>query len=300
MTTSKSSGHLAAIEGDEPAPESPAVEFARIFISNKAALFGLLLLVFVIVASLIGPIIYDVDPDESINAPFLPPMEDMSSLLGTDYIGRDVLAGILEGGSATLAVGTMAALVAVFIGITIGAFAGYYGSRVDAGLMRITEFFQVLPALLFAMVLMTLFSPSIETMVIAIGLVMWPPTARLTRAEFMKIRTLDFVRAERAMGAKDARIIWSVILPNALPPLIAAAALVIGVSILFEAGLSFLGLGDPSVRSWGEMIGANRDYIYDCPWAVLFPGIAIFITVLAISLVGDGLNDALNPRFRER
>ncbi len=281
-------------------PESPTIEFVRIFVSNKAALAGLFLIALVVGASLLGPAIYDVDADETVNAPFLPPLEDMSSVLGTDYIGRDVLAGIVEGGSATLAVGTMAAIVAVFIGITMGALAGYYGRHIDAILMRITEFFQVLPALLFAMVLMTLFTPSIETMVVAIGLVMWPPTARLTRAEFLKLRSLDFVRAERAMGARDARIIWSVILPNALPPLIAAAALVIGVSILFEAGLSFLGLGDPSVRSWGEMIGANRDYIYDCPWAVLFPGMAIFFTVLAISLIGDGLNDALNPRFRER
>ncbi len=281
-------------------PESPAREFARIFLSNRAALLGLVLILVVILASILGPQIYRVDADETVNAPFLPPLVDSASLLGTDYIGRDVLAGILSGGAATLAIGAMAAVVAVFIGITVGAFAGYYGGAVDAVLMRVTEFFQVLPALLFAMVLMTLFSPSIETMIIAIGLVMWPPTARLTRAEFLKLRTLDYVRAERAMGAKNSRIIWSVILPNALPPLIAAAALVIGVSILFEAGLSFLGLGDPNVRSWGEMIGANRDYIFDCPWAVLFPGIAIFLTVLAISLIGDGLNDALNPRFRER
>ncbi len=111
---------------------------------------------------------------------------------------------------------------------------------------------------------------------------------------------MDYVRAERAMGARDRRIIWQVILPNAMPPLIAAAALVIGVSILFEAGLSFLGLGDPNIRSWGEMIGSNRDYIFDSPWAVFFPGIAIFLTVLGVSLVGDGLNDAMNPRFRER
>lgn len=281
-------------------PESPASEFIRIFLSNRAALLGLILLVVVILASLLGPPIHGVDADETVNAPFLPPLADPASILGTDYIGRDVLAGILNGGAATLAIGAMAAIVAVFIGITIGALAGYYGGATDAALMRVTEFFQVLPALLFAMVLMTLFSPSIETMVIAIGLVMWPPTARLTRAEFLKLRNLDYVRAERAMGAKDSRIIWAVILPNALPPLIAAAALVIGVSILFEAGLSFLGLGDPNVRSWGEMIGANRDYIFDCPWAVLFPGVAIFLTVLAISLVGDGLNDALNPRFRER
>jgi peptide/nickel transport system permease protein len=281
-------------------PESRQREFARIFIGNRIAFLGLIVMLIIILGSLLGPLLYQIDPDETVNAPFLPPMVDSGSPLGTDYIGRDVLAGILHGGSATLMIGTIAAIVSVFIGITMGAFAGYHGGIVDLILMRITEFFQVLPALLFAMVLMTLFSPSIEMMITAIGLVMWPPTARLARAEFMKLKNMDYVRAERAMGARDRRIMWFVILPNALPPLIAAAALVVGVSILFEAGLSFLGLGDPNVRSWGEMIGANRDYLFDCPWAVLFPGIAIFLTVLAISLIGDGLNDALNPRFRER
>jgi len=194
----------------------------------------------------------------------------------------------------------MAALMAVFIGIVMGSLAGYYGGAVDALVMRVTEFFQVLPALLFAMVLMTIFPPSLTTMSLAIGLVMWPATARLARAEFLRLRGLDYVRAEKAMSAGDLRIIWRIILPNALPPLIVAAALAVGVSILFEAGLSFLGLGDPSARSWGEMIGSNRSYIYDCPWAVVFPGIAIFLTVLGVTLLGDGVNDALNPRLRER
>ncbi|MBE2277244.1 MAG: ABC transporter permease [Rhodobacteraceae bacterium] len=281
-------------------PKSPFVEAMAIFLGNRAAMAGLIILAVVILASLIGPSLYGVDPKATVNAPFLPPMEDVASPMGTDYIGRDVLAGILSGGPATIMIGTSAALVAVLIGITLGALAGYYGGLIDTILMRFTEFFQVLPALLFAMVLMTLFTPSLRVTIIGIGLVMWPPTARLARAEFMKLRNMDYVRAERAMGARDRRIIWRVILPNAMPPLIAAAALVVGVSILFEAGLSFLGLGDPNIRSWGEMIGSNRDYIFDCPWAVFFPGIAIFLTVLGVSLVGDGLNDAMNPRFRER
>lgn len=283
-----------------PKPQSPLREAVVVFFGNWAAAFGLLILMIVIFGSIFGPAIYGVSPQETVNAPFLGPMVDSSSPLGTDYIGRDVLAGILNGGSATIMIGAAAALVAVVIGITIGSLAGYYGGLTDTLLMRFTEFFQVLPALLFVMVLMTLFTPSIQTTVIGIGLVMWPPTARLARAEFMRLKTMDYVRAERAMGARDRRIIWQVILPNAMPPLIAAAALVIGVSILFEAGLSFLGLGDPNIRSWGEMIGSNRDYIFDSPWAVFFPGIAIFLTVLGVSLVGDGLNDAMNPRFRER
>jgi peptide/nickel transport system permease protein len=166
--------------------------------------------------------------------------------------------------------------------------------------MRITEFFQVLPALLFAMVLVTLFGPSTRTVAIAIGVVTWPSTARLTRAEFLRLKNLEFVKAARAMGASDLRIIWRVIFPNALPPLIVSTTLVIGIAILFEAGLSFLGLADPNVWSWGSMIGANRPNILRAWWPVTFPGIAILLTVLSVSLIGDGLQDAFNPKLRDR
>ncbi|HVR51987.1 MAG TPA: ABC transporter permease, partial [Pseudorhodoferax sp.] len=210
------------------------------------------------------------------------------------------LTGIIYGGRATLLVGAFAALLSVSIGVALGALAGYYGGRVDALLMRVTEFFQVLPALLFAMVVVTLFSPSLVTVTLAIGIVSWPPTTRLTRAEFLKIKNLEFVRAEMAIGARPSRIIWKVILPNALPPLVVSATLAVGAAILFEAGLSFLGLGDPNQMSWGLMIGSARQYVLSCWWAVAFPGAAIFFTVLAVSLIGDGLNDALNPKLRER
>ena len=215
-------------------------------------------------------------------------------------MGRDVLAGIIHGGRATLAVGASAALITVIIGISIGAAAGFYGGFVDEMLMRLTEFFQVLPALLFAMVLVSLFSQSLATIAIAIGVVSWPPVARLTRAEFLKIKELEYVKAARAIGARNRRLIWRVILPNALPPLIVSATLTIGVAILFEAGLSFLGLGDPNVMSWGLMIGFNRDFVVDAWWAVTLPGLAIFVTVLSVSLIGDGLTDALNPKLRDR
>jgi peptide/nickel transport system permease protein len=239
------------------------------------------------------------DPFEIRAAPLTAPFSE-EAILGTDYLGRDVLTTLVYGGRATLLVGAIAAILSVSIGITLGAMAGYYGGRVDAVLMRITEFFQVLPALLFAMVVVTLFSPSLITITLAIGVVSWTGTARLTRAEFMKYRNLEFVRAERSIGASHARIIWQVILPNALPPLIVSATLAIGAAILFEAGLSFLGLGDPNQMSWGLMIGSNRQYIFSGWWAVAFPGAAIFVTVLGVSLIGDGLNDSLNPKLRER
>ncbi|MDQ0606857.1 peptide/nickel transport system permease protein [Variovorax sp. W1I1] len=279
--------------------EHPGMEAMRMFLRNPAAIAGMVMLVLMLAVAIAGPWLYPADPFEIRTAPLTPPFSE-DAWLGSDYLGRDVLTALIYGGRATLLVGAVAALLSVVIGITLGAFAGYYGGKIDAALMKLTEFFQVLPALLFAMVVVTLFSPTLVTVTLAIGIVSWTGTARLTRAEFMKYRGLEFVRAERAIGARDARIIWKVILPNALPPLVVSATLAIGAAILFEAGLSFLGLGDPNQMSWGLMIGSSRQYVLSCWWAVAFPGAAIFITVLAVSLIGDGLNDALNPKLRER
>lgn len=282
-----------------PKVEHPAAEAFRMFVRNPSAIAGLILLGIVLLISIVGPIVYPADPFEIRVAPLTPPF-GADAWLGSDYLGRDVLTTLVYGGRATLLVGAVAALLSVMIGVTLGAFAGYYGGRVDAALSRVTEFFQVLPALLFAMVVVTLFSPTLVTVTLAIGVVSWTPTARLARAEFMKLRGMEFVRAERAIGAKDARIIWKVILPNAFPPLVVSATLAVGSAILFEAGLSFLGLSDPNQMSWGLMIGSSRQYVLTSWWAVAFPGAAIFVTVLAVSLIGDGLNDALNPKLRER
>ncbi|MEM7406248.1 MAG: ABC transporter permease [Pseudomonadota bacterium] len=292
----------AGESGDEfLAPSySPMREAWGMFIRNRSAIVGLLLMSCVLVITLICPFFYPVDPFDVVWGPFAPPGDGPEVPLGSDFVGRDVLAGIIHGGHATLAVGASAALLTVVIGISIGAAAGFYGGLVDELLMRLTEFFQVLPALLFAMVLVSLFSQSLTTIAVAIGIVSWPSVARLTRGEFLRLKELEYVKAARAIGAGNARIIWRVILPNALPPLVVSATLTIGVAILFEAGLSFLGLGDPNVMSWGLMIGSNRDFIIDAWWSVTFPGIAIFVTVLSVSLIGDGLTDALNPKLRER
>ncbi len=279
--------------------EHPLRETWRMFAANRAALAGLVILTAIVLAALIGPPLYGVDPFDIVWAPFAPP-GDGGIPLGTDYLGRDILAGVLQGGRATLAVGAAAAVITLVIGLIVGALAGYYGGWVEEALMRVTEFFQVLPPLLLAMVLVTLFSPELTTIAVAIGIVSWTSVARLTRAEFLRIKQLEYVKAARSIGARDRRIIWVVVLPNALPPLIVAAALAIGVSILFEAGLSFLGLGDPDVMSWGLMIGSNRKDFLEAWWPVTFPGIAIFLTVLSVSLIGDGLNDALNPKLRQR
>lgn len=284
---------------DKIKPSHPLFEVFEMYIKNLSALFAMIVLIIIVLTAIFGPSFYPTDPFDMVWMPFSPPGKE-GFLLGTDYLGRDLLAGIIHGARVSIIVGISAAFMTVVIGITVGAFAGYYRGTVEEALMRLTEFFQVLPTLLFSMVIVALFGASLPMIVIAIGLVSWTAVARITRAEFLRIRELEFVMASRASGASDLRLIFSVILPNALPPIIVQAALMVGTAILFEAGLSFLGLSDPNIVSWGQIIGSNRQYILDASYTVTVPGLAIFITVLAISLVGDGLNDALNPKLRRR
>ena len=279
--------------------EMPFTEWLKMFSANHSAVIGLVILIFVISLSLMGPLFYKTDPFEMVWAPFSPPGEE-GFLLGTDYLGRDLLAQIIHGGRASLIVGCAAALLSALIGITMGALAGFYRGWVEEVLMRITEFFQVLPTLLFSMVLVALFGASLPMITFSIGVVSWTAVARITRAEFLKIRELEYVTAARSGGARDFNLIFSVILPNAFPPIVVQTALLVGFAILFEAGLSFLGLSDPNVMSWGAIMGNNRPYILQQGFTIMYPGLAIFITVLSISLVGDGLNDALNPKLRKR
>ena len=302
MATSKISLQTLAQDRESLAlvtARHPALEVFSMFIANRAALVAMVVLMAIILAAIIGPMVYKTDPFEMVWAPFTPPGTE-GFILGTDYLGRDLLAGLLHGGRVSITIGLVAALMSVFIGISFGAFAGYYRGYVEEVLMRITEFFQVLPTLLFSMVIVALFGASLQMITIAIGLVSWTAVARITRGEFLRIRELEYVTASRSAGATDLKLIFQVILPNALPPIIVQAALMVGSAILFEAGLAFLGLSDPNVVSWGQIIGSNRLYILDASYTVTVPGLAIFITVLAISLIGDGLNDALNPKLRSR
>jgi peptide/nickel transport system permease protein len=264
--------------------------------ANLAAGLGLALLGLVTGLALAGPMLHRVDPWERRGLRFEAPGGRF--VLGTDHQGRDVLAGLAVGARTSLLVGVASAAVILVIGVTVGTTAGYHGGLLDEALMRVTEFFQILPAFLFAMVLVAIFSPTIWTIVIAIGVSNWAGTARLVRAEFLTLRERDFVTAARALGAPDRRIMAREILPNALAPVVVNASLTVGVAILFEAGLSFLGLADPNVMSWGYMIGSSRIYLRDAWWTVTFPGLAIVASVLGLSLVGDWLNDVLNPRVR--
>ena len=277
----------------------PVKEIFQTFFKSYSAVTGLIILIGIAVMSFIGPLFYPTDPFDMVWMPFSPPGAD-GFLLGTDYLGRDILSQIINGARVSIAIGFSAALVSCFIGVGIGSFAGFYGGWVEETLMRITEFFQVLPTLLFAMVIVALFGSSVLSITLAIGAVSWASVARITRSEFLRIKELDFVLASRSSGSNNMALIFRVILPNAAAPIIVQSALLVGAAITFEAGLAFLGLSDPNVISWGQVIGSNRVYILDATYTVTFPGVAIFITVLAISLVGDGLNDALNPKLRSR
>ena len=300
MNISTTSTDNPTHRGKAPEPDGPLRQALAIYCRHFAGMLGFALLVGILLLTLLGPFIYPADPFAMVGMPFMMPGEPGAPPLGTDALGRDLLAGIIEGGRATLAVGGAAALITVFIGVAVGAFAGFFGGYVDDFLMRLTELFQVLPPLILAMVIVGLFTPTLETIAVAIGIVSWPPVARLTRAEYLRLKELEYVKAARSIGAGNLRMMLRVILPNAAPPLVISATLTVGIAVLFEAGLSFLGLGDPNIMSWGLIIGNNRDYILEAWWPVTLPGLVIFLTVLGISLMGDGLNDAFNPRLRER
>ena len=271
-------------------------EFARRFSRNRPAMAGLAILLAVIAVALLAPLFYPGSPFALAGQPFQPPLGRYA--LGTDQLGRDLTAEVVHGARTSLAIGLLATVIAVFVGATIGGLAGYYGGRVDALLMRFTEMFQTIPFFLFAIVLVTVLTPTIATVTLAIAVVSWPPMARLVRGEFLAVKSREFVLACVSMGMSDARIILRHILPNTLSAIIVTGSLMVATAILIESGLSFLGLSDPNTMSWGYIIGEGRTALRSAWWVCTVPGVAILVTVMAINLVGEGLNDALNPRLR--
>jgi peptide/nickel transport system permease protein len=227
----------------------------------------------------------------------VPPFTLPTVPLGTDALGRDVLAGIIYGARVSLLVGLVSTLAALIVGVPLGAMAGYFGGRADDALMRFTEFFQTVPSFALAIVLVAVLQPSIYSIVAAIAIVSWPPVARLVRGEVLSLRTREYVQAAVVTGQSNTWIICREILPNALSPVIVLASLMVATAILLESSLSFLGLGDPNLISWGYMVGAGRTVIRQAWWITVFPGVAILLSVLALNLIGEGLNDALNPRL---
>lgn len=266
------------------------------FIRHKPAVCGLVLLLAVLLASAFAGVLYPGDPFQITGKPFQPPLGEY--LLGTDMLGRDLAAGVLYGARTTLLVGVVATIIATAVGVTIGGLAGYFGGRLDNLLMRFTELFQTIPFFLFAILLVAVLGASIASVIFAIAVVSWPPMARLVRGEFMTMRNREFVQACVSMGMGPARIILRHILPNTLSSIIVTGSLMVATAILIESGLSFLGLSDANTMSWGYIIGAGRSVLRTAWWICAAPGVAILLTVMAINLVGDGLNDALNPRLR--
>ena len=274
-------------------------DFWKRFSRNRSAVLGLAILLLVVFIAAIASLIYPEDPFRLAGKPMSEPGAN-GFLLGSDSLGRDVASGIAHGAKTSLLIGLIATLAAVFIGVIFGALAGYYGGRTDDILMRITEVFQTIPSFVFAILLVAIMKPSIDSIVVAITVVSWPGVARLVRGEFLDLKNREFVQACHTLGMSDRRIMLAEILPNCLSPIIVIGSLMVATAILIESGLAFLGLGDPNIMSWGFQIGAGRTMLRSAWWICTFPGIAILITVLAINLVGEGLNDALNPRLRER
>lgn len=271
-------------------------DFWRRFRRNRGAVVGLLILLLVIALAALAPVIYPGSPWDMATAPFVPPGEE-GMLLGSDSLGRDVAAGIAHGARISLMVGAVSTVAALSIGVTLGAIAGYLGGWVDDAVMRFTEFFQTIPSFVFAILLVAIFTPSIVSVVFAIAVVSWPPVARVVRAEFLSLRSREFVQAAEVLGKSRLSIVVTDILPNALSPIVVLSSLMVASAILLESALSFLGLGDPNLMTWGFLIGSGRSVIRLAWWMSVFPGLAIFITVLALNLVGEGLSDALNPRL---
>ena len=276
------------------------IDFWRRYLRNKGAVLGLGILLIVVLVAALAPLLYSYSPWSMVQRPFLPPFDREGFLFGTDTLGRDIGAGLAFGAQISLLVGIVSTLVALAIGVILGAFAGYYGGLLDHALMRFTEFFQTIPSFALAIVLVAIFQPSTISVIIAIGVVSWPPVARLVRGEFLSLRSREFVQASVVLGQRNTKIIVSQILPNTLSPVIVMASLMVAQAILLESSLSFLGLGDPNTMSWGYMIGAARSVIRQAWWMSFFPGMAILLTVLSLNLVGEGLNDALNPHLARK
>ncbi len=294
----------------------------RRFKRSKAGIVGLIIVIGVVFVGVFGDALapYPAPPNPGYLTPFyrgdVRTAPNSQYLLGTDVSGTDVLSDIMHGTKYALYVGVVVTLITMAIAILVGAVAGYFGSWTDNILMRITEVFLVFPSLLFILVFVRVFTLGanvgtslnflgisipigLSIVILVLAIFNWPGDARMVRGEFLRVRELEFIEAEKALGASHKRIIFRHILPNILSSLIVVASLTIAYAILLEAGVSFLGFGDPNTMTWGQILENNFADMRVVWWAELFPGLAILITVFGFNLLGDGLSDALNPRLRD-
>jgi len=278
---------------------SQLAEFWARFSKNRGAVIGLSILLFLVFIAFLGPYLAPYDPYQS-NMPESLQAPSVSHILGTDELGRDILSRIIYGSRISLKVGFLAVGFALTIGVFLGALAGYYGGKVDNIIMRTMDIMLAFPSLLLAIAFMTALGRGIENAIIAIGIVSTPHYARIVRGSVLSIKENEYIQAARAIGASDFRIIFKHVLPNVLSPIVVRATLGISSAILETAALGFLGLGvQPPFAEWGAMLGSGRGYFYNAPHIVLYPGLAITMTVLAFNLLGDGLRDVLDPRLKQ-
>jgi peptide/nickel transport system permease protein len=265
---------------------------------RPGALAGLLLLALVFAVALAAPLLYPGDPLDIVGEPLLRPGQDAAHWLGTDHLGRDLAAGLAHGARVSLLVGFVAAAVGVLVGTLVGSAAGYFGGRVDAVLTWLVEIFQTTPTFLLVIVIVAITHSSLEVIALVIGLTSWDTVARLVRAQVRGLLSSDLVLAARSQGFGHGRIVFREILPNALPPVVVTASVLVAGAILMESALAFLGVGDANQVSWGSMIGAGRDMLRTAWYLTAIPGLALAVTVFSLNLVGDALIEALNPRLR--
>lgn len=270
----------------------------RRFRRNRAALLGGAIVLMIVLVALAAPLLSPYDPDE-INVEEILNPPSLTHPFGTDPLGRDVLSRVIWGARVSLWVGFVAVGIAILIGIIVGALAGFYAGAIDAVLMRLVDIMLAIPTFFLILAVIAILEPSIWNIMIVIGLTGWMGVARLVRGQFLSIKEMDYVTAARALGARDFRLIVRHILPNALSPVYVAAVLGVAGAILTESALSFLGIGvQPPKASWGSILTAGKDNIEIAWWLSVFPGLAIFVTVLGYNLLGEGLRDALDPRLK--
>ena len=306
--------------------ETPWEEFVRIFKKDRMAIAGCVVLVILLAAAIAGKVLTEwvvVFDAEVVRLPdkFKPPLslpsdegilpQDLPTfgvyLFGTDELGRDVFARMLQGSFVSLSIGFIAVGISVLIGIVLGGLSGFYGNvklgfiTADTLIMRFTDVMLCFPTFFLILTVVALLPPSIYNIMIVIGLTSWMGTARFVRAEFLALREQDFVTAAQALGLPEQRIIFRHMVPNAIAPVLVSATIGVATAILTESALSFLGFGvQPPYATWGNILADGKGFIFDAPWLFFIPGIAIFIVVLAFNLVGEGLREAFNPKLRSR
>jgi len=266
----------------------------RIILRQPAGAISAAVILALLLLATLGPLLVAGNPDRISEDLLQPPFGQFG--LGTDELGRNVALELFYGLRISLLVGLLAAASATLLGAAVGAVAGYFGRAVDSLTMRVSESFQVLPTFILAALIVALLGAGLDRVIAVIALLAWPQTARLMRAQVLRVKQLEFVDAARCLGINEWSIMLREVIPNSFAPILATATLTIGDAILIEAGLSYLGLSDPTIVTWGRMLNSGQRFLFEAWWLSIFPGLAIFLTVLVFNVLGDVLNKVLNPR----